>query len=69
MRIRTEIKTENLAAFVRAAHRLNNELFDLEFEPVNEDNSTTVISYTPLYNDTNIILMIMYLDALRDNGQ
>lgn len=69
MRITTEIKTENLAAFVRAAHRLNNELCDLEFAPVNEDNSTTSVSYTPLYHDTNIILMIMYLDALREKEQ
>lgn len=66
MRIRTEIKTENLAAFVRAAHRISGELSFLEFEPGNEDNDTTVVSYEPLYKDTNIVLMIMYLDALRE---
>lgn len=66
MRIRTEIKTENLAAFIRAAHRLNEELEELEFTPSGKDNDTTLVSFIPLYNDTNIILMIMYLDALRE---
>lgn len=66
MRIRTEIKTENLAAFIRAAHRLNEELEELEFTPSGTNNDTTLVSYIPLYNDTNIILMIMYLDALRE---
>lgn len=66
MRIRTEIKTENLAAFIRAAHRLNEELGELEFTPSGTNNDTTLVSYIPLYNDTNIILMIMYLDALRE---
>lgn len=66
MRIRTEIKTENLAAFIRAAHRLNEELGELEFTPAGNNNDTTVVSYIPLYSDTNIILMIMYLDALRE---
>lgn len=66
MRTVTTVKTEHLAAFVRAAHRLNNELINLEFTPECGNNEVTVVSYTPMYSDTHTILMIMYLDALRE---
>lgn len=66
MRTITTVRTEHLAAFIRAAHRLNNELINLEFSPERENTEITVVSYTPLYSDTHTILMIMYLDALKE---
>lgn len=65
MRTITTVKTAHLAAFVRAAHRLTNELINLEFSPSKTNTEITIVSYTPLYDDTHAILMIMYLDALQ----